>query len=136
TGGRTGEQGNAILFAGNVLNRQRHRGVGEVSNGRDPVAIEPLAGACRTNVGLVLVVGRHQRNVHALALVGQTVINGQLGRSNGTGSAHGGVSARHVGQHTDFHSGSGGLSGTESGHQAGRHHGGSESHDLSPLFVL
>ncbi|KGQ02307.1 hypothetical protein BBAD15_g12485 [Beauveria bassiana D1-5] len=102
-GGRAREHHDLVLFARDALHRQRHRGIGQVGDGGDAVAVEPFARLGRAHVGLVLVVGRHQLDLHALALGRQAIVDGQLRRRHRTGSAHAGIGARHVRQDADLH---------------------------------
>jgi hypothetical protein len=49
--------GDAVAFGGELLDCKRYRGIVEADGHIDAFGIEPAAGDCRADVGLVLVVG-------------------------------------------------------------------------------
>src|SRR5690606_12963666 len=59
----------------------------------------------RADVRLVLVVGRDEVDLHALAFGGQAVVDREPGRDDRAGSTHRCVGARHVAEHADLHDG-------------------------------
>ncbi|MOA36435.1 hypothetical protein D3C78_1579580 [compost metagenome] len=85
------------------MHGQRHRGIGQVGDGGDAVAVEPFARPGGADVRLVLVVRGHQVDLHPLALRGQAVVDRQLRRRHRTRAPHAGIGAGHIRQNADLH---------------------------------
>jgi hypothetical protein len=60
------DQEHLVLVAHDLVDRERDRGGGHVNDRVDPAGIDPLAHDVRPDVGLVLMVGAHNLNLHAL----------------------------------------------------------------------
>ena len=101
-GGGAGEQADGALFLQQLLHRQRSGRIGQVCERVHTVAVQPLAGLGRSDVGLVLVVGRQHLDLHAAAFGLQAVFNGEVGGHHRALAAEAGVRAGHVRQDADL----------------------------------
>jgi hypothetical protein len=101
-----------------VPKERRHgeldRGVRHVGEDVDALAVDPLAGDVRADVGLVLVVRRHDLDPQAGAFGLEAVLHGHPGRQHRPLAGDIRVDARHVGQDADLHHAIGNLRGRRS----------------------
>ena len=101
-GGRARDQGDAVLFLGDLHDGQGHGGGDQLGSHVDFVTLKPLTGLVCGNVTLVLVVGRDHFDLEA-GLVGlHEVLNGHLGGHHCAFAGDVRVQAGQIGQHTDL----------------------------------
>jgi hypothetical protein len=96
-----GNEENLALLARNLVHRERDAGVGNVEDHVHPVDVVPLACDLRADVGLVLMVGRHDLDLHAL-LGRAEVLDRHARRDDRARAADRRIQARHVRQHADL----------------------------------
>ena len=101
-GGRASEQTDGALFLEQLLHRQRSGRIGQICKRVHTVAVQPLAGLGRSDVGLVLVVGREHLDLHAAAFGLQAVFNGEVGGHHRALAPKAGVRAGHIRQDADL----------------------------------
>jgi hypothetical protein len=93
--------GDAVAFSRELLDGKRHRGIVEADGHIDVFRIEPAAGDCRADVGLVLVVGDGDLDrlaEHRTA----GILDRHARRNRRAGTAQVGIEARLIVEHTDF----------------------------------
>ena len=90
-----------ILLARDFTDCESNARIGHIDDQVHVVDIEPLIGDAGADVGLVLMVGGNEIDLHVLVAGGE-IGNGKLRGSNRAGSADIGIQARHVAEDTDL----------------------------------
>ena len=122
--GRTGGQEHLALVAGDLVDRERDAGIGNVDDDVDLVDVVPLARDAGADVGLVLMVGGDDLDLVA-ALFDARILDGHPRRRDRARAGQVGVQARHVGQDADLDHVVGnlrlrGAGGERAGHRQGK----------------
>ena len=92
---------NLVLLARDLVDRERDAGIRHVDDDVDVVDVEPLPRDVGADVGLVLVVGADDLDLHAVR--GRIeILDRHFGGGDRTGAADVGIKARHVGEHADL----------------------------------
>ena len=100
--GAAGEQADPVLVLQQRRDRELQRGVGHVGEDVDALPVDPFAGDRRADIGLVLVVGRDDLDLHARAFGLQAVLDRHAGGGDRALAGDVGIDAGHVGQHADL----------------------------------
>ncbi len=98
---RAGIDHDDVLFLHQIVDGQRNAGVQHVHEDIDLLDVDPLASGGGADVGLVLVVGRHDVDLPALGCKAG-ILDRHLGGKRGACAAEVGVKSGIVGKHADL----------------------------------
>ena len=100
-GGRARNQEHLVLFANDLADGERDRGGRHVDDDVDLVDVDPGARDVGADVGLVLMVGADDLDLHAFLLAAE-ILDRHLRGDDGAGTGDVGIKPRHVVQDADL----------------------------------